>query len=333
MAEASGVSIATASCALRNDPKVKASTRKRVQEVAASLGYTPNEMLSKVMTQVRTDEEIRARETLGYICTDDRFRRKMYEAASQHARNRGCSMDFFNYNEYREHGRRMNDVLQARGIRGLVLGPFLEDFEDLPLDWERYAPVTIGETLTKPGILRIRSTIFHDILFSFRFLESRNYHRIGVVANSSRLKNFSIVVEAASLYHNKHISRKLQIPPLIDDQLTQEKVARWYEKHSPDAVITGNNEPIALFTKNGIEIPRDMGLINMAIMDSPDDSFKVGYPGHFPTASGFHPNYALMAKVSVDNAINLLESNQIGLSEHPNTISIAGTWIEKSSTR
>ncbi|MGZ4316593.1 MAG: LacI family DNA-binding transcriptional regulator [Gaiellaceae bacterium] len=51
VAAEAGVSLSTASRALRNHPSVRQSTRRRVQAVAARLGYEPNRMASALRTR------------------------------------------------------------------------------------------------------------------------------------------------------------------------------------------------------------------------------------------------------------------------------------------
>lgn len=51
VAAEAGVSLSTASRALRNHPSVRPSTRRRVQAIATRLGYEPNRMASALRTQ------------------------------------------------------------------------------------------------------------------------------------------------------------------------------------------------------------------------------------------------------------------------------------------
>ena len=48
------VSKVTVSLALRDSPRISSSMRARVAEVAAELGYTPNPMVSALMTSLRS---------------------------------------------------------------------------------------------------------------------------------------------------------------------------------------------------------------------------------------------------------------------------------------
>lgn len=62
VAQRAGVSEATASLALNNKPTVNADTRRKVQEVAAALGYVPNS-LARGLARSRTH-------SIGLVVTD-----------------------------------------------------------------------------------------------------------------------------------------------------------------------------------------------------------------------------------------------------------------------
>lgn len=53
VAAASGLSKSSVSLALRDDARLSASTRARVQRIAAALGYKRNPLVSSLMTQLR----------------------------------------------------------------------------------------------------------------------------------------------------------------------------------------------------------------------------------------------------------------------------------------
>ena len=59
VARAAGLSKATVSRALRDDPRQSVATRRRVHAVARELGYRPHPMVTALMTQIRTTRRTR----------------------------------------------------------------------------------------------------------------------------------------------------------------------------------------------------------------------------------------------------------------------------------
>ena len=57
IADAAGVSKSAVSLALRNDPRIPESTRKRIQTVADKMGYRRNPVVDSLMTQLRSGRQ------------------------------------------------------------------------------------------------------------------------------------------------------------------------------------------------------------------------------------------------------------------------------------
>jgi DNA-binding LacI/PurR family transcriptional regulator len=70
IAAAAGVSAMTVSLALRGSREVSAATRKRIQELAESMGYRPNPMVSALMQQVAAGRRVGDGEKIAMISTD-----------------------------------------------------------------------------------------------------------------------------------------------------------------------------------------------------------------------------------------------------------------------
>jgi hypothetical protein len=67
LARAAGLSKATVSRALRNDPRQSGATRTRVQGLARRLGYRPHPMVTALMTQIRVGRRPRFRGLIGIL--------------------------------------------------------------------------------------------------------------------------------------------------------------------------------------------------------------------------------------------------------------------------
>jgi LacI family transcriptional regulator len=67
VAEAAGVSRATASRALKDNPMISSEVRRKVRSVAKKLGYTPDPEAQRLMSYLRGSRVSRFESTLGIL--------------------------------------------------------------------------------------------------------------------------------------------------------------------------------------------------------------------------------------------------------------------------
>src|SRR5471030_853903 len=67
IAERAGVGKATVSLALRNDPRLRPETRRRIQKLAAKMGYKTNATVANLMAQLRASRTPKYQATLGVL--------------------------------------------------------------------------------------------------------------------------------------------------------------------------------------------------------------------------------------------------------------------------
>ena len=67
IANAAGVGKATVSLALRDDPRLREETRRRIQKIALEMGYRANAVVANLMAQLRASKTPKFQATLGLI--------------------------------------------------------------------------------------------------------------------------------------------------------------------------------------------------------------------------------------------------------------------------
>src|SRR5215204_2591733 len=127
------LSVATISEALRDSPRVRARTRERVHRAAERAGYRPNPLLGAALSAVRRGVQEHYRGNLALVDTaeDGRtelmlFHREIVEGARVRAQALGFNTELFWIGEATGavEKSRLVSILQARGIKGIVLLPF-----------------------------------------------------------------------------------------------------------------------------------------------------------------------------------------------------------------
>ena len=142
IAKAAGVSVATVSLALRNHPSIPETTRVRIREVAEKLGYRPNPRVAELMGHIRKNRSVDAfKETVALIWSDigqaivrESPSLNAFEQALQQAlQAQGMGIQIF-YQQPDLSWQRLEQILEARGIRGLILAPLMRE-DQMQLDW------------------------------------------------------------------------------------------------------------------------------------------------------------------------------------------------------
>ena len=121
VARLSGVSIATVTRALQGHPRVLPSTRYRVEEAAAALGYRPH-FIARALATGTSD-------TIGLIIpsTGDRFWGEVAAAIEQRAAEAGFSVLFANSHGDLDRERRMVELFLGKRVDGIVVAAALGD--------------------------------------------------------------------------------------------------------------------------------------------------------------------------------------------------------------
>ena len=155
IANALGVSHVTVSLALRNRPGMSKVTREKIKKKAKEMGYVPDPFLGRLNAYRRTASERPAHAMLAWINlwknqkayyvnpTYSQYR----EGAESRAKELGYRIEEFCPLSGEITQKRLNGILEARGINGLILPPVPRDLRPISLNWEKFCVVRIGYTL------------------------------------------------------------------------------------------------------------------------------------------------------------------------------------------
>jgi DNA-binding LacI/PurR family transcriptional regulator len=323
-----GVSKNTVSLALRNDPQIPESTRQRVRQAAADLGYTANPVVSELMAELRRGSEAGYKHNFALInANHDRqaFLRHptipdYVAGCRQRAAQLGYGLDEFWLHDPNLGAGRLESILRARGIRGaLVIGMMKEnrlppDFETL---WRGFAAVVTG----------VRT---HDPTLSFACVD----HHALVVEALERIREVGIrrpalVIEggidrlvggrftAAFEYAVKTLPRANRLEPFLEVDSSRErpKVFReWLIERKPDAILTLHTVVEEWVNKAGLRVPQDIGLVQLECRRGCEDW------------AGMEQHNDLTGEAAVDLLVSLTTAGKEPLSLSPRGILITPTW-------
>jgi DNA-binding LacI/PurR family transcriptional regulator len=326
IAAAAGVTQATVSLSLAGNPRIPASTRERVRAVADRLGYRPHPLVSALMRSRRTRSSEEGRPTIALVNgleTEEAWRtsvaptvRQMRIGALERAHQRGYRIEEFWLNRPGMSARRFAEMLAARGIAGLLLGPLLPGAAPPPLPWAQFAAVRLGFPLPE---LTLTSVCNDHHLSCFQLLRESHrlgYRRPGLVLLDFHRERFQGRWEGGFLLARHLLPGLRPVPPLrLGSWDDTPSLGAWIRRSRPDLVVASTVDPLqAHLTASGVRIPEELGFASLACPT----------PGH--ACSGIWQNGALLGSTAVDQIIGMLEANVRGLPEQARVIMVEGIW-------
>jgi LacI family transcriptional regulator len=321
-----GVTQATVSMCLANNPRIPAATRARIQAVAAKVGYRPNPYVSALMRvrrQGRANREMPVIALVNGLDSPSAWRktapatvRLMLEGAVERATLRGYRTQEFWLHQDGMSADRFSGMLHARGIHGLLLGPLAYGAPTPLLKWEHFASVRLGVPLPALTITTVCNDHYFSALQVVRECHKLGYRRPGLVELRSHRERFHGRWDGGMLVGRHLLAGLKPVESLLLndwDDLTPLKA--WLKRTKPDVIVSPSADVLQSHLKNtGWRIPQDVGLASLAC------------PKQDHVCSGIWQNGALIGATGMDTLISMLERNERGLPVQAHTVMVEGLW-------
>ncbi|MBC8009318.1 MAG: LacI family DNA-binding transcriptional regulator [Burkholderiales bacterium] len=320
-----GVSKTTVSLALRGKPGLSEETVRRVLETAREMGYTPNPISSELMEIVRKNRHQEGSQVIAFINpyqNPKRIRRlagiwDFVEGAKMRAITYGYRIEVFDAREPGMTDGRLSDILEARGIRGVLLGPTWGTEVQVALPWDKFFAVVLGVPESGPHLQRVCNHHHHGTYTALDVLASKGYRNVGVaLVRRHELGTryaYSLGAEQFRLEQRPGVN----VTTWIYDVWNDDEARAWVEKNDLDAVVGLAYDDIitSLRTAAGASV----GYANLAI-----------WPG--VPLSGIDQHPQSIGGAGVDLLRGLMLSGTRGIASRPQTLLVDGEWKEGSTT-
>ncbi|MEM9159513.1 MAG: LacI family DNA-binding transcriptional regulator [Verrucomicrobiota bacterium] len=333
LAELAGVSKATVSLALRNHPRISQKTRERVKTLAEKHGYRANPLVTAQMSAVQRGKRTTASAaTIGFVApktvaealkdkrTPLRF---YYEGVKARANELGFTLDYIKLLPEDTTNRRLNGILAARGIRGVIFAPLTEAYplKDFEFRWEDHSLVALENTFKSPVINSICNDEFETITRALERLERSGFKRVGMAMNEIQDSHVKHVWLAGYQAYQALISRKRRIEPFITGNWSKETFLEWFGKCKPDGIICIDDEPMEWLQEEGVSIPDEVGLASLYYLPSR------------PHLAGYYQNHEAMGGAAVDLISGQLYRNERGIPVEAKKVLIQSVWRDGDSIK
>ncbi len=324
IARAVGVCPTTVSLALRNSPQLPVATRERIRRVADAMGYRPDPRVRAWLASRRGPGASNG-EALAYLnpFPDDRAWEKspsiicFHDGAKARAEELGFRWETLWFRKLGLSQRRLDAILAARGVRGLIIGSFPEAHAHLRLDWKRYVAIAQGMSLLRPELPRACNNYYETMGTLLRNLTKLGYERAGLFIDENFDDRCRHLWLASYLVH-AHERARSKLPPCIVKVEERRIFERWLKRHRPDVVVASGLHVYGWLKELGFAVPAEVGFA----------SFNLQSTEEWRGISGMNHQMHVCGAVAVDFLSGRLSRNEAGLAPVPETVMTSAVWIE-----
>ena len=325
------VSVATVSKCLSGKRDVSEATRRRVEAACKKIRYKTNPLVAALMRSRRRHLEPAQRLTLAYVTafpTADGWRqhpspifRQMFAGAEARATERNYRLEHFWLHREGMTNARFSQMVEARGIRGLLIAPVPDTHTSIELNWEAFSTVVLGLTPTTRAFHRVTTDYYQSMLLTMEQCLKLGYRRPGLAARLETIKRLEFRWEGAYLAACERFGVAAPAP-LFVEEWTADRVKRWLDREQPDVVIGPVLGKLEQFIRSsGCRVPADLGLVGLLVPRAGD------------RLSGVLQDGEVIGAVAIDQLIAAVERNETGVPENPITHTTLGRWNKGRTLR
>ncbi len=329
IAKALGLSHVAVSLALRDSPRVSEGRRAEVRAMAERLGYRPDPMLASLVAYRQSKRPAGIRACLGWLNQwarpEELRKHKEFDnywlGAREAAERLGYNLEEFRWPAGKS-GKRLQAILETRGVRGLLIPPHREGLSLPDFDWSRFSLVRFGASVTTLPVHSVTSDQSHCARLVYEKAIESGYRRVGYVSECNFERNTRGHFREGYLNAQEETTprgRRLDTLLLSNDpRRHQNELLVWLQKEKPDAVVTSSPLLRSLIHGLGLRIPDDLAVATTSVLD-----------GNFD--SGADQNSPEIGRVAVSTLASLALENERGIPRYQRRILVEARWVEGSS--
>lgn len=264
----------TVSRVLRNHPCVSAATRRRVLSTAKKMDYAPDPYMARLMARVRSHRHQRSGAVIAVVrdnhqgddLLDTAYHYAPLKDISEQAARYGYRAEEFRLDRAKMSPMRLRQILEARGIEGIIVSPQSSQSIGREMDYAGLAAVTLGYGLQQPALHRASTNMTRGIFQATRELTARGYRRIGLAVSEWIDARSDHTYTGAMLNYQRKVPARDRVPLLLfpKNNISQDKkyFCAWFRRHRPEVIISFDTYVPDWLTQDlHVSIPYDCGLV------------------------------------------------------------------------
>ena len=330
VADKTGVHYSTVARALKNNTRVKESTRLKIQAAARELGYAPDPMVSALSIYRSAIRRSVFHGTLAWLSNETKplitpttllSIRNYADGAIEQAAQMGYRIEEFPFLEEGMTPKRYVQVLRARGIAGIIVGPQAPTHFDteIHMDWSLFSSVALGPSLQWPPLHRVSNNQFRSMKSVVKELVALGYRRIGLYVEKQMHRR----LDGAWLggYMAEMTDQGLVIPELLMDKITDiSQVEDWVHRNKLDAFISSAGFYEFWLPKSKLRIPEDVGFASLHVLEG-------------TTQAGINQHDREIGRAAVNLLVGMMHRQEKGIPKLSHRLLIDGTWQQGETVR
>lgn len=320
------VHVTTVSLALRDHPSIPPATRARIRAVAREFGYQRDPLLDALNFHRAQRNPHARRASTAFVVhaattrlfSGNHYQPLVFAGAKAAAEAHGHSLEIFVVGQGHLAPARLNTILNARGITGVLLSTFEIDIGQLDLDWSQFCAVKIECLHLAPHLDAVSNDQMQVARLAMRRLRALGYRRIGLTTareDQTRLGEsfgMGVLVEQAALPENECV------PPLIfslaEVPMLHRLIPEWMRANQVDVIISNWNELFDVFATAHIKLPDDVAFASLDV------------PPSMPHIAGVVQNHRLVGQRAMEQLAIMTDAYQRGVPEAQSVTYIPGYW-------
>ncbi len=324
MARLAGVSQATVSRCLRNDPAQNPATRERIFQLAEKAGYIPNSFAAG-LARGRSGKNKTFRANLAVIGGNQdkdpvaswKNWSTFYQAARQHAEKHGYSLEYFWRYAPETTAANLRRILEARGVMGVIL--LMISPEELDLSWDALSLSSACVSLQHPPRTHyVGVNSYHEACMTFQTSAKLGYRRPALAyPRKEDLGHNEGAYTAAFLLHQQTLASEDRLPVFTK---SQKDFVPWFNKYCPDIIFSLYG---GLASQLGDRIPKEAGFVNLSGLDY----------GVLPGCTYVNQRTDLAGIAALDLVTGQLGRNERGWPQYPTCTIVPSEWHAGTTTR
>lgn len=328
IADALGLSVNAVSLALRNHRSIPRRTQERVKHKARELGYRPNPLVSALMQERRMHRPSNAT-VIAYLTLDDHLRdsgltvrKGIYQGLCKRGAELGFKVEEFCFPKLAMRNERLEQVLLARGIQGIIIAPPERPCQGLDLDCSPFSVVAIGFNLRSPKVNRIEVDSYATMVDTITVLEQLGYRNPALIVPKIYDQNINYQWSSAFVNLTRILMKQRNPAIFTYEELGPplNRVSPWLKRQQPDIIISYCWTIWKLLQHEGVRVPEDVGYISL----SPDATYPVAHLARYPLQIG---------KSAIETLAGQLYRNERGVPLNETNVLVMGRFVLGETVR
>lgn len=335
IAERLGLHFTTVAEALRGSPRIKASTRERVEKTARQMGYFPDPVLNALNAYRHQKNSAIYQGTITWLNhytqkayfeqSEHGYHYDCYIGACQRAKKIGYKIESLWLGEPGMSMGRVADILLSRNPAGIIIPPQPEKADTLKLPWNRFSAVKIGYSAQDTQLPSVGPNQFNNTQRAYEYALNAGFKRIGLAGlkwiDDRVARAYSGGFFCARHRFGNHLT---SIPLFLDESDNGEPPAffNWLNYHQPDIILTF---PGCFYfnqlKKANFSVPDMLSVISLS---RPSASSKL---------TGINENGHTIGRTTVDILVGMICQFARGHINHERDTLISGRWINGTSVK